>query len=141
MPNSDPWGPPRIPFMTICVFYVNPQIPILKILKHMRSTNPGRYLIFLLIKFPFEWRQNHVWGPIFDPSYDHIYKNIHFCKCKGREGKGRKGGREEARKGGREEGRKRGREEGRKGGREEGRKEPFMITPTATRTLTSAAEG
>ena len=27
MPNSDPWGPPGTPFMTICVFYVNPQIP------------------------------------------------------------------------------------------------------------------
>ena len=39
---------------------------------------PGRYLIFFLIKFPFEWRQNHVWGPIFDPSHDHIYKCVHF---------------------------------------------------------------
>ena len=27
MPNSDPWGPPGTPFMTIFVFYVNPQIP------------------------------------------------------------------------------------------------------------------
>ena len=27
MPNSDPWGPPGSPFMTIFVFYVNPQIP------------------------------------------------------------------------------------------------------------------
>ena len=40
----------------------------------MRSTNLGRYLIFFLIKFPFECRQNHVWGPIFDLSYDHIHK-------------------------------------------------------------------
>ena len=84
MPNSDPWGPPGTRVMTICVFYVNPQIPNIEILKHMTSTNPGRYLIFFIIKFPFEWRQNHVW----------------------------KGGREEARKGGREEGRKTGREEG-----------------------------
>ena len=27
MPNSDPWGTPGTPFMTIFVFYVNPQIP------------------------------------------------------------------------------------------------------------------
>ena len=38
----------------------------------------GRYLIFCLIKFPFECRQNHVWGPIFDPSHDHIYKCVLF---------------------------------------------------------------
>jgi len=30
----------------------------------MRSTNPGRYLIFFLIKFPFECRRNHVWVPM-----------------------------------------------------------------------------
>ena len=76
MLNSDPWGLPGIPFITIFVFYVNSQIPILNILKQMRSTNPGRYLIFCLIKFPFECRRNHVWGPIFEPSYEHIHKNI-----------------------------------------------------------------
>ena len=27
MPNSDPWGRPGTPFLTIFVFYVNPQIP------------------------------------------------------------------------------------------------------------------
>ena len=27
MPNSDPWGPPGSSFMTIFVFYVNPQTP------------------------------------------------------------------------------------------------------------------
>ena len=42
--------------------------------------DPGRYPIFFLIKLPFECRQNHVWGRIFDPSYDHIYKNVHFVK-------------------------------------------------------------
>ena len=45
-----------------------------------RSTGPGRYLIFFLVKFPIECRQNHVWGPIFGPSYDHIYKNVHLDK-------------------------------------------------------------
>ena len=82
----------------------------------MRSTNPRRYLISFLVKFPVQWRQNHVWGPICVPSYDHIHKNIHFCKGKGREGEGREGregkeGRKEERKGGREEERKGGREE------------------------------
>ena len=80
---------------------------LFEILMHMRSTNPGRYLIFFLIKFPFECRQNHVWRPIVEGG-----------RKEGRE-EGRKGGREEVRKGGREEGRKRGRKEGRKGGREE----------------------
>ena len=41
----------------------------------MRSTNPGRYLIFFLIKFPVEWRQNHVWEPIFDPVMS-IFINV-----------------------------------------------------------------
>ena len=89
----------------------------------MEVYRPGRYLIFFLVKFPVECCQNHVWEPIFDPSYDHIYKNIHFCKGKGRqarEGKGREAeGREEGKEGGREEGRKGGREEVRKGGRED----------------------
>ena len=40
--------------------------------------DPGRYLIFFVVKFPVECRQNHVWGPIFDPSHDHIYKCVHF---------------------------------------------------------------
>ena len=40
---------------------------------------PGGYLIFFfLVNFPVEWRQNHVWGPIFDPSYVHIYKCDYF---------------------------------------------------------------
>ena len=30
--------------------------------------------MFCLIKFAVECRQNHVWGPNFDPSYEHIYK-------------------------------------------------------------------
>ena len=68
---------------------------------------PGRYLIFFL---------NHVWGPIFDPSYDHFYKCDHFGnKCiyiymregkKGREkGKGKREGKREGKKGSRKAGR------------------------------------
>ena len=30
------------------------------------------------MKFPVECRQNHVWGPIFDPSYDDICKKIYI---------------------------------------------------------------
>ena len=83
MPNSDPWGPPETPFMTTFVLYVNPQIPNIEKMKYMRSTNPGRYLIFFLIKFPVECRQTHVWGSIVDPSYDHFYKCNNFGnKCK-----------------------------------------------------------
>ena len=101
---------------------------ILNILKHMRSTNPRRYLIFFLIKFPFECRRNPVGVPIFDPSYDNIYKNIHFCKGKAREGEGREGreGRGREGKEGREEGR---RKKGGKEGREGGRKEELLMTP------------
>ena len=40
------------------------------------SMDPGRYPIVFLMKFPVEWHRNYVWGPIFDPSYDH------FTKCK-----------------------------------------------------------
>ena len=44
----------------------------------MRFTNPGRYLIFFLIKFPVECHQNHVWGRVFDSIYDNIYKCDYF---------------------------------------------------------------
>ena len=33
---------------------------------------------FFHVKFPVECRHNHVWGPFFGSSYDHIYKNIHL---------------------------------------------------------------
>ena len=65
MPNSDPWGPPGIPFMTIFVFYVNPQILNIE---NFEANEVYKY--FFLMKFPVEWRQNHVWGSIFDLSYD-----------------------------------------------------------------------
>ena len=100
-----PWGTPYDAIYDhFCVFMSAVISPILKKIHYMRSINPGRHLIFFLIKFPFECRQNHVWRPIFVPSYDHIYKNIHVCKGKGGRDEGRKGGREEGRKGGREKG-------------------------------------
>ena len=47
------------------------------------------------------------------PSYEHIYKNTHFCKGKGREGKGR----ERDGKGKREgKGTREGKEKGKRGG-------------------------
>ena len=40
--------------------------------------DPGRHPIVLLLKFPVEWHRNYVWGPIFDPSYDHFTICKHF---------------------------------------------------------------
>ena len=100
MPNSGQGGPPGTPFITIFVFYVNPQIPNIEYFGAYEVYKSREVSRLFLIKFPFECRQNHVWGPIFDSSYNHIHKNIHFW----RKGEGRKEGREEGRKGGREEG-------------------------------------
>ena len=104
MPNSGHGGPPGTRVMNIFGIYVNPQI------SNIEQQNPRRYLIFFLIKFPVEWRQIHVWAPIFDPSYDHFYKCDHFGnKCEGREkGKGQREGKK-----GREKGK--GKREGKKG--------------------------
>ena len=54
----------------------------------MRSTSPGRYLIFFLVKFQVECTQNHVWGPL-GPRYEHICKTygilkIHLYKPRGK---------------------------------------------------------
>ena len=84
------------PVMTIFVFYVGPHFPdiayvevyvaiseYMKVFESIwRSTRPGRYLIFFLVKFHVECRQNNVWGCICDPSYDHIYKDMYFAKVK-----------------------------------------------------------
>ena len=79
MQISDPWGPHMNLFMSIfCIFVSAVNSPMLKKLDYMRSINTGRYLIQILIKFPFECHRNHVWGPIFDPSYDHFSKCDHF---------------------------------------------------------------
>ena len=64
--------------MTIFAFHAGPHIPNIGYMRVYEVTGLGRYLIFFLMKFPVECRQNHVWRPIFDPSYDHIYKNVHF---------------------------------------------------------------
>ena len=88
MPKYGHGGTPGTPFMTIFGFYVSPQLPSIEKFQvygvygpqevsHL-STGLGRWLIFFLVKFPVECRQNYVWGPIFDPSYDHIYKCDHF---------------------------------------------------------------
>ena len=71
MPNSGHGGPPGTQVITIFVFYVSAQIPNIEYFE----VYGGRYLIFFLVKFPVDCRQNHVWGPIFVPSYDHLYKN------------------------------------------------------------------
>ena len=79
MPNSGHGRLPGTRVMTIFVFYVSAQIRIIKYFEVYEGLRaPGGISSFFLIKFPFEWRQNHVWGPIFDPSHDHIYKCVHF---------------------------------------------------------------
>ena len=112
-----PWGTPYDPsYDHFCVFVSAVNSPILINFKHMRFINPGRYLIFFLIKFPVEWCQNHVWAPIFDISYDHIYKCDYFGYTDGRAD-----GRADGRTGGRADGRAGGRTVGRAGGRSSGR--------------------
>ena len=90
MPNSGPWGPhmTRVGYghhpyrgnapidSGVLVSPVNS--PMLKSFNYMRSINTGRYLIQILIKFLVECHRNHVWGPIFDPCYDHFHKCEHF---------------------------------------------------------------
>ena len=66
--------------MTAFGIYVDPQIHNVGYMKVYEGLWALEDLIFFLVKFPVEWRQNHVWGPVFVPSYDHVYKNIHFCK-------------------------------------------------------------
>ena len=74
-----PWGTPYDQsYDHFCVFVSPVNSPILINFKYMRSINPGRYLITFLIKFPFECHRNHVWGSIFDPCYDHVYKCDYF---------------------------------------------------------------
>ena len=73
---GDPLGPELLPFLC---FMSTLKLLILKVLMHME---PGRYLIFFLIKFPVECRRSHVWRPNFDPDYYHFYKCDHFGnKC------------------------------------------------------------
>ena len=42
--------------------------------------DPGRYLIFFLIKFCVEWRQNHIWGPILARVMTNLIKLVFFAK-------------------------------------------------------------
>ena len=70
LPWGTPWDPSYDHFCVLCQrsnswYWIFWSI--------WRSTGPGRYLIFFLVKVPVECRQNHVWGPIFVPSYDHFY--------------------------------------------------------------------
>ena len=79
MPSSGHGPPPGTRVMTIFVFYVSAQIPNIEYFEvHGGLQAPGRISSFFLMKFPVECRQNHVWGPIFGLSYDHIYKNVHL---------------------------------------------------------------
>ena len=86
-----PWGTPWDPsYDNFCVSAQIPNIEYFEVYGGLHAL--GGISSFFLVKFLVECRQNR--GPIFDLSYDHIYKSIHFCKGKGREareGKGREG--------------------------------------------------
>ena len=43
-------------------------------------TGPGRYLIFFLVKFHVECRQNHVWGPLGARFMTNLVKHVFFAK-------------------------------------------------------------
>ena len=102
--------------MTICVFYVNPQTPNIENFDASGGLwSPGGISLFSH-QISRRMASESCLGPIFDLSYDHLYKCDHFGnKCvyiyiyEGRE-KG-KGKREE--KKGREKGK--GKREGKKG--------------------------
>ena len=112
MPNSGHGGPPGTPFITIFVFHVNPQIPNTEYFEANEVYKSLEVSDFVSHQISRRMASELCLETHCCSSYDNIYKNIHFCKVKGRE---------EERKEGRKEGRKGGREEGRKGGREEGR--------------------
>ena len=76
-PLGTPWDPSYDDFCFLCQRTNSWYWIIWSI---WRSTGPGRYLIFFLVKLHVEWRQNHVWGCIFDPSYGNVYENMYFCK-------------------------------------------------------------
>ena len=79
MPNSGHGGPPGTRVMTIFGIYVNPHIPNIEYFEVYGGLQAPAGIPFLfLVNFPVECRQNHVWGSIFDPSHDHIYKCVHF---------------------------------------------------------------
>ena len=86
MPKYGHGGTPGTPFMIIFGIYVSTPIPnietfqIYEVYKSWKVSHlfSHQISIFFLIKFPVEWHQNHVWKPIFDPSYDHFYKCEHF---------------------------------------------------------------
>ena len=72
MPNYGHGGPPGARVMTMFVLSTL-KLLILKVLMYMEVYG-AREVSHLFAKFPVECRYNHVWGPIFDPSYDHFYK-------------------------------------------------------------------
>ena len=78
MPNSDPWGPPGTPFMTIFDFYTSPPIPNMgknQVYEVYKSREASHLLSHHISRrMPAE----SCLGPIFDPIYDHIYKCDYF---------------------------------------------------------------
>ena len=93
MPNSDPWGPPGIPFMTIFVFYVNPQIPNIEYLeanevyKSLEVSHP-----FFSSNFPSNAVRIMSGDPFLTRVMTIFIKTYIFVKVReGRGGEGREG--------------------------------------------------
>ena len=111
MPNSDPWGPPGIPFMTIFVFYVNPKIPNIEYFEAYASLQIlGGISSFVSSNFP----SNGVRIMSGDPFLNRVMTifinvtileiNVYIYIYEGREkGKGKREGKK-----GREKGREKG---------------------------------
>ena len=78
MPNSDPWVPHMTAFIIIFMFFVSPPIPNIEKNDVYEDYKSWEVSHQIFIKFPFEWHRNHVWKPIFDPSYDDFHKCEHF---------------------------------------------------------------
>ena len=79
MPNSGHGGPPGTWVMTIVVFYVSAQIPSIEYFEVYGGLQaPGGISSSFSWNFPSNAVKSMSGGPIFGPSYDHIYKNVHL---------------------------------------------------------------
>ena len=61
--------------MTIFVFYVNPQTPNIENFDAFEVYKSREVSHLFSHQISRRMHYNHVWGSIFDPSYDHIYKS------------------------------------------------------------------
>ena len=97
--------------MTIFVSHAGPHISnigYMRVYEGLQALGGISFFLSCSCRMPLESCLGTPWGP----SYEHIYKNIHFCKGKGRGEKGKREG-----KGKREKGKGREKEKGREQGK------------------------